>query len=243
MLLLGGIFGTLFSLCRSSKYDIKREDTLYALLFGLSGGLIGAKILFLIVNFKEIWEYRNLLWKNPGLYLNALFGGGLVFYGGLIGGCIFIYLYCKKYKISYLKVLDLLTPSIALAHGFGRIGCFLAGCCYGMPVGGSLGIAFENSPVAPNNIPLFPVQLVESGFNFALCAVLLIYAKKDRSLGKVAGLYLLIYPVVRFLLEFLRSDSARGFISGISTSQIISIFLLPIGFILFRAHKIKRKLK
>lgn len=232
-MLLGGIFGTLLILYRSAKYNIKIEDTLYALLFGLAGALIGAKILFLIVNLKDIWEYRSLFWENPGLYLNALFGGGLVFYGGLIGGCIFIYLYCKKYKIPYLKILDLLTPSIALAHGFGRIGCFLAGCCYGLPVQGSLGIAFTNSPVAPNNIPLFPVQLLESGFNFALCAVLLIYARKNKSLGKVSGLYLLIYSIARFLLEFLRSDNARGFLFGISTSQLISIFLLPIGFVLF----------
>ena len=234
MLLLGGASGVLLSVGRCSKRNISAQHTFQTFLFGVVGLLVGAKILYVIVDFGELWESRHLLLENPALYIYLFISGGLVFYGGLIGAVAMVFIYCRKYKLPFFEVMDLFAPTIALAHAIGRIGCFLAGCCYGVHTDGPLGVVFTDSPVAPNNVPLFPVQLLESCLNLALCAVLLLYAKKPRKPGRVIGLYLSVYAVLRFILEFFRADSARGFIIGVSTSQIISVLLLPIGLYLMR---------
>ena len=243
VILLGSVLGILLAVWRCPGSNISRQDTFYAFLFGAIGLIIGAKVLYIIVNIREIWEYRRLLTENPSLYLQWLLSGGFVFYGGLLGGVASVYFYCRKYKIPFFEAMDLFAPTIALTHAIGRIGCFLAGCCYGKHTDGPFGVTFRESPVAPNNTPLFPVQLLESSLNFALCAVLLLYAKKSRTPGRVIGLYLSIYAVMRFFLEFLRSDSARGLVFGVSTSQIIGLLILPIGLYLLLRHELTDPVK
>lgn len=198
-------------------------DLLYGLTFvAVFFGLFAAKILFIIT------QWQGFL-KNP---MNYITGNGFVVYGGIIGGLFAIWGYCKWKKIDFLRYLDLFVPSVSLAQGFGRIGCFLAGCCYGKETDSFMGVTFTNSDFAPNNVKLFPSQLVMSAGDFIIAAILILYAKKDHSKGKTTALYLILYSVGRFLVEFTRNDD-RGFVGIFSTSQFIGIFTFIIGAVVF----------
>jgi phosphatidylglycerol:prolipoprotein diacylglycerol transferase len=134
-------------------------------------------------------------------------------------------------------------PSVALAQGFGRIGCLLAGCCYGLETNSSLGIIFHDSHVAPNEVRLIPTQLISSGLDFLNFIVLLAIAKRKKADGQVAGFYLIFYSIGRFVLEFFRGDLIRGSVGSLSTSQFISIFLMVIGvaIVLFTGYCAKKQ--
>ena len=138
----------------------------------------------------------------------------------------------KIKKMDFLRYLDLMIPSVALAQGFGRIGCFLAGCCYGKETDSWFGITFTESNFAPNHVKLFPSQLVMSAGDFIIAAILFWYAKKDRTKGKTSALYLMLYSVGRFFVEFTRNDD-RGFVGALSTSQFIGIFIFVVGAVAF----------
>ncbi len=203
-------------------------DIVYTLgILALVFGFIGAKLLYCII---EIETFFNNPWQ-------VLSGNGFVVYGGLIGGLISAMIYCKLKKVRFLQYFDLSAPSIALAQGFGRIGCFLAGCCYGCETNSFIGIVFHNSSYAPNGIKLIPTQLLSSAGNFLIAAILLLYARKERRTGKVGALYLILYGIGRFIIEFFRNDY-RGSVGVLSTSQFISLFILAIGIAMFVMNKV-----
>lgn len=119
---------------------------------------------------------------------------------------------------------SLTAPAIPLFHVFGRVGCFLGGCCYGLP--SAWGFVYRYSPVAEaNGVSRFPVQLVEAAWNLVL--FLLLARLQRRGRDRLLPLYLALYAPARFLLEFLRGDAYRGIFLGLSTSQWISLFLFP----------------
>lgn len=115
----------------------------------------------------------------------------------------------------------------------GRIGCFCSGCCYGMEYNGFGHIVFSNTPYAPIGVSLFPSQLVEAFLNLIIFMVLAFLYKKYSNSYKIVSLYLILYSIVRFILEFFRGDAIRGFLFGISTSQWISIVLFIIGIVVW----------
>lgn len=208
-------------------YRAKKKGLDGDLIYGLTIttvllGFLAAKLLFIITEWEDFVA-------NPKSFLA---GSGFVVYGGIIGGALTVWAYCKIKKMDFLRYLDLMIPSVALAQGFGRIGCFLAGCCYGKETDGFFGITFTNSDYAPNHVKLFPSQLVMSAGDFVIAAILLWYARKERAKGKVTALYLIIYSVGRFLVEFTRNDN-RGFVGILSTSQFIGIFTFIVGMVLF----------
>lgn len=225
---IGIFFGVIVANYRRKIYNINKEDVIFSSCYAGIGLLIGAKLLFIITIIPDLLKHKDLLIANPKLLLHIL-SGGLVFYGGLIGAFLGFYAYSKQYKINFINLLDLIAPSIPLIHGFGRIGCFTAGCCYGIEYDGLFHVIFEQSQVAPNGVALLPVQLVSSGVNFLGCIALFIFARKKRKPGKVIGVYLIFYSIVRFIIEFFRGDVARGIFFGVSTSQWISLVLIPIG--------------
>ena len=141
-------------------------------------------------------------------------------------------LYCRFKKLSFLKYFDVVLPSVAIAQGFGRIGCFLAGCCYGRETDSFVGITFKNSNYAPNNVSLIPTQLFSSAGCFLMAAVLFFYARKQRIDGRPGALYLIFYSIGRSVIEIFRNDF-RGEIGVLSTSQFISIFILLSGIVMF----------
>ena len=154
---------------------------------------------------------------------------GFVVYGGVIAGILAANIYCKIKKLHFLSYLDVAVPSIALAQGFGRIGCFLAGCCYGHESDLPIAVTFKNSSYAPNGIPLFPSQLVSSAFDFAHFFVLCALARKNKTPGRIGAFYLIFYSIGRFIIEFFRGDLERGNVGTLSTSQFISIFVMIAG--------------
>jgi phosphatidylglycerol:prolipoprotein diacylglycerol transferase len=223
--------GVIVALVVAAKRIKKRgldTDFLYGLGFvSLVFGFIGAKLLYCIV---EIEAFLN----EP---MRVLSGSGFVLYGGIIGGILAAMVYCKYKKVNFFEYFDLAVPSVAIAQGFGRIGCFLAGCCYGRETDSCIGIMFHNSSIASNGIKLIPTQLFSSAGNFLIALVLLLYARNNRKTGKVGALYLILYSVGRFIIEFFRNDY-RGNVGVLSTSQFISLLILAIGIAMFFAKEL-----
>lgn len=236
---IGFFVGILVSTYRAKIYDLNKEDVFFASLYAVIGLLVGAKLLYIAINIPEIIKNFDYIVSNPRIIMNML-QGGFVFYGGLMGSVVGIYIYCKQYNIKFLDITENLTPSVPLIHAFGRIGCFCAGCCYGIPYEAPIGLMFNNSQIAPHNITLFPVQLFESILNLLLFVCLMIYGRKRLSKGKLLCIYLIAYAVIRFILEYFRYDAERGILLGISTSQWISILLVMIVFIVYLKNKRKR---
>jgi len=222
-----------------TEYRAKRKGMQYELIFSLFwwcliGGILGAKLLYLITQIGSIIE-------NPKLLLDVF--EGFVVYGGIIGGIFAGYLFVRRHKLNFLEYFDLVMPQIALAQGFGRIGCFLAGCCYGHETESPFHIIFHESDYAPNNIPLIPTQPISSLLNFLNFTVLILISKRVKASGQVAGFYLVFYSAGRFIIEFFRGDLERGNVGALSTSQFISIitFLIGIAIVIIRGIQYKRK--
>lgn len=229
MIAIGILSAVLLFTNRAKKkgYD---EDSLFNLIiFSIIGGVLGGKLLFIITEFKSIM-------KDPSILLD--FGYGFVIFGAIILGGLTLFLYCKIKKWNALEVLDLVAPGVAMAQGFGRIGCFLAGCCYGAKTDSFLGVEFPADSLAPSGVHLHPTQIYSSIFDFILAFFLLWYSKRANKNGKVVGMYAVIYSVGRFFVEFLRNDP-RGNVGSLSTSQFISIFTLALGIALLNIDKIK----
>ena len=232
-------------------YGINKDDIIFAAIYGVIGLLIGAKAVFLITklpniisNFGSFIKYLKA--DTMGALNYAL--GGMVFYGGLIGFCLGVLRYCVHFKVKLFDLADLYTPFLPFAHAFGRIGCFCAGCCYGIEYHGPLAVQFPYNELSPelSEVERFPVQLLEAFLNF-ICSGVLLYlmnknAKKpvkERKLkqGQLLGIYLTYYLIARTLLEMLRGDAIRGKVGFLSTSQIISILLIPIAIFFILARK------
>ncbi len=242
---LVGLLVTLFVTYRTAlKRGIDELTVLVTMLFCFGGGLLGAHLLYGALNYKSLFLLLGNLDKvtSFGAFIKAIqaiFGGG-VWYGGFILGALSggLYLKCKKSLTpEYTDVAALATP---LFHIFGRLGCFFSGCCFG--VESPIGFVYHHSMIEQaNGVSRFPVQLVEAFAN--LCIFLLLYCllKKGKAKGQLFTLYLLTYPVCRFILEFFRGDAYRGIFYGLSTSQWISIVLFLFG--LFRLFSFYRKKK
>jgi phosphatidylglycerol:prolipoprotein diacylglycerol transferase len=199
-------------------------------------GLLGSKILLAITD-------PSYLTSLSGLW--GLLRAGGVFYGGLIAALAAAVVLLHRYQLPFLAVADVLAPSVALGHFFGRLGCFSAGCCYGRACSTSLGVVFTN-PLAheisgtPLGVPIYPTQLYEAAFNLTNYVFLAWLFRRRLAAGSVLGAYLVGYGVARFIIEFFRGDADRGFVFGglLSTSQAIAAVMVPVGIgILIWAHK------
>ncbi len=232
MIAIGIIAAYLVAEYRAKKKNLNHELIFNLAIWCLIGGILGAKLLYYITQIKEIIA-------DPKILLNI--SDGFVVYGGILCGILAGFLFCKKEKINFFQYFDLVMPSIALAQGFGRIGCFLAGCCYGMETNSFFGIIFPVSFYSPSGIRLIPTQLISSGLDFIHFLVLIIIAKRVKSDGQVAGFYLIFYSAGRLVLEFFRGDLIRGSVGYLSTSQFISIFMFIIGcgIVLVRGYSVK----
>lgn len=195
---------------------------IFVFLFGAIGCAVGMHLLYGITNIQH-WSRLFSAGSLQEFWDAAVFiFGGSVFYGGLIGGLIGGYLSIKYQKLDFGLTADCAAPSIALFHMFGRIGCFLGGCCYG--VEWEHGITFEHGLMeSANGVPRVPVQLYEAGLELALFGLLSLLLAKGWLKNRLLAVYLLIYSVGRFILEFWRGDEYRGFLFGLSTSQLISV--------------------
>lgn len=219
---------------RAKKQGLSVDELFWITISCLVGGIAGAKFLFILVEIKAIIA-------DPSILLDI--AHGFVVYGGIIGGIGVGYLYCKIRKLEFLKYFDLVMPSIAIAQGFGRVGCMFAGCCYGRETDSWFHVIYKTSDFAPNGVALIPTQMIMALLNFAHFFILVFLAKKVvKYSGQVAGFYLVFYSIGRFFLEYLRNDP-RGEVKMLSTSQFISLFILVagVGTILFCGYLGKKK--
>lgn len=222
MIGIGIICCVFLGVYRAKKAHMSEEAVVDIALYGIICGFIGAKLLYIIVEFKSFLA-------DP---LELLGSEGFVVYGGIIAGVIAAVLYCRRKKLVFMDYFNLTAPCIALAQGFGRIGCFLAGCCYGRETDSALGVCFPEGSLAPTGVKVLPTQLFSSIGDFAIVIILLIYNHKRPDMKNTGALYMLLYGVGRFLIEFLRADD-RGAIGILSTSQIISLFVVAFAVFLF----------
>lgn len=230
MIAVGFLLCVLMGMYRAKRLDRSPEAILDISLLGIVAGFVGAKLLYVIVEFPAFLE-------NPASMLRS---EGFVVYGGIIAGVVSAIFYCRRKKLVFLQYFDLAAPSISLAQGFGRIGCFLAGCCYGRPTQSFLGVVFPEGSMAPAGVKLLPTQLFSSAGDFLLTVALLVYARHSRHDGDVGALYMLLYGVGRFVLEFFRFDH-RGTVGALSTSQFISLFIVAGSVLLFVCNRKRGK--
>lgn len=228
MVVVGFLLSVSIVLLRCPKRKIPVDNQLYFISFILAFTLLGAKLLYLLQNYSQLLENISVIFRNWSSFLNYM-GGGFVFYGGLIGGCIGAFCYAKFFNINSVNIAENFVPAIPMFHCCGRIGCFMAGCCYGIEYNGPLAVIYTEALGAPNYVSLFPIQLLEALMNLILFFFLLGMDKKFKKPLQNFGVYAILYGTGRFLLEFFRGDSARG-VWILSTSQWISLFvLIPVG--------------
>ena len=229
--MIGFMVALLAALKLTKVYELPRQDLLFSAVYMVIGIVIGAKLMYFITYIPRLIRNFDVFLEHPWEVIMLVFSG-YVFYGGLIGGALGILIYAKQYKLDIFKFADVIAPVIPLFHAFGRVGCFLAGCCYGEEYHGIFAVQFPYNELVPelSSVERFPVQLMEAGLNFILFIIIYVYAMKKRKPGKTLGLYLIAYTFIRIITECFRGDIVRGVSQGgISTSQIISILLLPLG--------------
>jgi phosphatidylglycerol:prolipoprotein diacylglycerol transferase len=222
MIGIGFIIALAVGMYRAKRMHKNEEAVMdIAMLAGVLG-FLGAKLLFVIISFQEFL-------KSP---LTVLGSSGFVVYGGIVTGVIVAILYCRHKKLAFLEYFDLIMPEIAIAQGFGRIGCFMAGCCYGRETDSWIGVTFPAGSFAPSGVKLIPTQLFSSVGDFFIAAILILIAerKKDMAHGNIGAIYMLLYGVGRFVIEIFRNDD-RGAVGILSTSQFISIFIVAAGIV------------
>jgi phosphatidylglycerol---prolipoprotein diacylglyceryl transferase len=190
-------------------------------------GLAGSKVLLAITD-------PSYLGSLSGLW--GLMRAGGVFYGGLLGALVAAVVLLRRYRLPFFPVADVLAPSVALGHFFGRLGCFSAGCCYGRSCSPSLGVVFTHHLASeisgtPLGVPLYPTQLYEAAFNLANYGFLAWLFRRRLRPGTVLAAYLIGYGIARFIIELFRGDPDRGFVLGgaLSTSQAIAAVMVPVG--------------
>lgn len=225
MIAIGIIVASVIFINKGKKKNYDEDSLLNIIICTVVFGMIGAKLLFIIT------EIKNII-KDPSILLNI--GNGFVVYGGIFGGILGIYIYCKRKSWNMFEIIDMVVPALAIAQGFGRIGCFLAGCCYGKVTTSQFGVIFpQNSLAYPPGVPLIPTQLYSSAFDFILGLFLLYYCRKKRNNGTAMSMYLILYSIGRFIIEIFRDDP-RGNIAFLSTSQFFAVITFIAGIVLLK---------
>src|SRR3984893_1002076 len=223
------LLGLKLAMVRASARGLDPVRVLDLGIYIIISALIGAKLLLLVTDFRS---FRN----DPHELLTLARSGG-VFYGGLILAVSVALWYIRRAGLPLWTTCDVFAPGIALGHVIGRFGCFFAGCCYGRPTRVPWAITFTDPFAAENvgtplNVPLHPTQLYEAGAEAIILGVLLMTERNGRPFpGRTFWLYILLYAISRFIIEFYRGDE-RGSVGMFSTSQFISIILAPLAIVM-----------
>jgi phosphatidylglycerol:prolipoprotein diacylglycerol transferase len=199
----------------------------------LLAGIVGAKLLLVVTDLPYYWHHKMQLiysWRSAG-----------VFYGGFVAAVLVGLLFVRRNHLPLGKTADAATPGLVLAQAVGRLGCLSAGCCYGKPTTSAWSLTFVDPRAhdltgVPLGVPLYPTQVFHGLADFALFLFLVFFYRRKRFDGMVFWTYVLLYAILRFVIEFFRGDF-RGEVFGglLSTSQLISIFAAAAGvFFIFR---------
>jgi len=226
ILLVLGMLAGLWIVTRQARKAGLVPDTISDMaVYAIIAGLIGAKVALLIVE----WPFYS---RNPRELL-SLFQSGGVFYGGLLGAIPVAFWYARRHGLDGWKTADVLAPGVAVGQAVGRLGCFMAGCCYGRPTDVPWAVTFTDlyanrNVGTPLDTPLHPTQIYESLACFLILGILLWMAPRKRFHGQVVLAYVVLYAVARFVVEMYRGDAIRGFVFGgrLSTSQFIALLMV-----------------
>ena len=223
MVVIGFLLALRLIMVQIRRRQLPQDQVLDLVLYMMLAGFAGARFSYVIFNLSYYAAYPFEIFK--------IWQGGLVFYGGFVAALGALYWFCRKNEgFSFWAMADLFAPAVALGHTFGRIGCFCAGCCYGLPTNAFWGVKFFHAQaLAPLNLRLHPTQLYEAGGTFGIFVFL--YWLYHRSLpeGEISGMYLFLYGLLRFHIEFLRGDDRGGYLIWLSPSQWVALLSIAIG--------------
>jgi len=231
MLAIGFMVGISLAAKEAVRTGVDPEKVLNLTFWILISSIVGSRIFHCVVFYPQYVE-------DP-LRILKLWEGGLVFYGGFLGAVAASVLYTRLHKMNFWQISDIMIPSVMLGLMFGRIGCFLAGCCFGKscPADFALGITFHNHlGLGVKNIPLYPTQPLSAFNAFAIFLILWLYRTKKRFHGELLAIALLLYSITRSLIEILRDDP-RGFVNlgslSLSESQVVSLAMVAFAVYIF----------
>jgi phosphatidylglycerol---prolipoprotein diacylglyceryl transferase len=223
----------------------------------LVAALVGSRLYFILVNWKDYFEAGTFLVQTPIGRIPrvlAIWEGGLVFYGGFIGAALAAWLYLRKHRMDFLAHADTLIPGVAIGHFFGRLGCFGAGCCWGDVAHAHLpwlaqfppeSLAFQTFAGRPNpeaflaadrlhTLPLHPTQLYESFGELGLFLLLVLLVRPRKAFhGQVLATWLMLYAILRSVVESFRGDVERGMVLGLGVGTWTSIVIFAVGAAVF----------
>lgn len=204
--------------------NLTSDQVTNVMMMAMISGVLGSRIFYVAQN----WNY----YQNHLGEIIRIDQGGLVFYGGFILAALSLWIYTAKIcKADTVRVLDILAPAVALGHAFGRVGCFLNGCCYGKPaeVFWAIGYPAGTEPFKRyGSTPLHPVQLYETVLNLLLAGALFYLVRKTPKRGVTFSAYILAYGILRFVDEFFRGDHS-DFVQGFTPAQVIGFGTIPLG--------------
>jgi phosphatidylglycerol:prolipoprotein diacylglycerol transferase len=233
MLALGVLAGTMLNCAIAKSNGLSKEQIQSATLWIMLCALLGTRIFYVLIELPEF--------AADPVRILYIWEGGMVFYGGLIGGILAALFLARRWKIPVLRLLDNLAPGLALGQSLGRIGCFLAGCCYGISYQGWGAVVFTDPrSLAPRNLPLFPSQLFEAGAMLLITVALLAcWKKRGGRAGRAACLVGILAGVERIAAEQLRGDFrgapwGNDFFTPTIIIAIIMVLLASWGWIAFR---------
>ena len=231
MIALGVLVSFLIAYRKSKRFGLSMDDLSNLFIWVIVAAFVGGKLFFI---FEDVDAYLS----NPSK-LKSILGGGFVFYGSLIFAIPTIIFWLRKHKIPVLPFMDILAFVGPVVHSFGRVGCFLAGCCHGKVCDTWMGVTFSNpdSLAKPLGVPLYPTQLFDIAVNLTILVVVFFVQKKQKFDGQLFLIYLMMYAVGRSIVEIFRGDEARGFLfnGALSHSQFIAIIVLIVcGYFWYR---------
>ncbi|HUQ72358.1 MAG TPA: prolipoprotein diacylglyceryl transferase, partial [Planctomycetaceae bacterium] len=245
VMLLIGLASAVWLANKRAQREGLPPDVIYDLSFWLFlPGIIGARLFYLVQYRDDVFRNAHTLGQMVFSAIN-LAGGGIVLYGGLIAGAISYFVFCHQRKLRPLQLADIIVPSVFVGIGFGRIGCLLYGCCYGDKCDLPWAIVFPADSVPVQSLiyrgflppdavaspPLHPTQIYSSLDGFFIAALTLWYHRYRRVPGDVLGLALLISPLTRFLIEFVRGDEFGQWGTTLTISQWISLAIFATGLV------------
>jgi phosphatidylglycerol---prolipoprotein diacylglyceryl transferase len=228
LIAVGAIAGVSYMAIRGKAelgLSFDKANNLFLLIF--IAAFVGGKVFLF---FEEPSAYA----ANPQKLLS---GRGFVFYGSFLFAIPTMAWFFKRNALNPYKMLDIMAITTCLVHMFGRVGCFMAGCCYGTATNSFLGIEFHDPAcyADPLNVPLHPVQLYEASYIFLVMIFLVFVRSRRQFYGQMFLLYLILYGVGRFMLEYIRGDAGRGFIVDelISHSQFIALCIMAVAGVVY----------
>jgi len=229
MIALAFLVGLWTATLRARRENISGQQIADIVLWLMVGSIIGARFVYVATYWQE--EFAG----QPFIEIFAVWHGGLVYYGGLIGGIFACIIYVRWKKMPLWRTADILAPSIALGSVFGRVGCLLNGCCYGRPTSLPWAVTFTNPQAhdfsgTPLNVPLHPTQIYDGLLNFILYGFLAWLFRRKKFNGEIFSTYLICYAIMRTIVECFRGDyTGLHYHLGLTPAQWISVPMFIVG--------------